>query len=67
MSILISFFVYVLLVISLILLFCNKKKRQNRNSITNNQKVHFKFSIHKNLYAEFDYETNDNKSDTSNT
>lgn len=65
MLIFISFFVLVLLVILLILLFCNKKK--NRNSITNNQKIHFKFSILKNLYAEFDYETNNNKNNTSNT
>lgn len=65
MLILVSFFVFVLLVTMLILLFCNKK--QNRNSITNNQKIHFKFSILKNLYAEFDYEINNNKNDTSNT
>jgi len=67
MFILISFFIFVLLVILLILLFCNKKKKQNRNSITNNQKIHFKFSILKNLYAEFDYESNNNKNNTSNT
>ncbi len=64
---LISFFVFVLLVILLILLFCNNKKKQNRNSITNNQKVHFKFSISENLYTEFDYETNNDKHDSSNT
>lgn len=64
---LISFFVFVLLVIILILLFCNKKKKQNRNSMTNNQKIHFKFSILKNLYAEFDYETTNNKNDNLNT
>lgn len=67
MLILISFFAFVLLVILLILLFCNKRKKQNRNNTTSNQKVHFKFSILKNLYAEFDYETNNNKNDTSNT
>lgn len=32
----------------------------------NNQKVHFKFSIFENCYAEFDYEINTNKSDNSN-
>lgn len=67
MLILISFFVFVLSVILLILLFCNKRKKKNRNSITDNQKVHFKFSIFKNLYAEFDYETNNNKNDSSKT
>lgn len=66
MFILISFFVFVLLVILLIFLFCNKKKKQNRNNMTNNQKVHFKFSIFENCYAEFDYETETNKSDNSN-
>lgn len=67
MLILISFFVFVLLVILSILLFCNKKKKQNRNSVTNNQKIHFKFSLLKNFYAEFDYETNNNKNDIPNT
>ena len=67
MLVLISFFVFVLLVILSILLFCNKKKKQNRNNTTNNQKIHFKFSIFKNLYAEFDYESNNNKNDISNT
>lgn len=67
MLILISFFAFVLLVILLIFLFCTKRKKQNRNSMINNQKIHFKFSILKNLYAEFDYETNNNKNDRSNT
>ncbi len=60
MLILISFFIFVLLVILLILLFCSKKKR-NKNNFTHNQKIHFKFSISKNTYAEFDYEINNNK------
>lgn len=67
MLILTLFFIFILLVILLIFIFCNKKKRQSINSITNNQKVHFKFSLFKNLYAEFDYESNSSKNDNSNT
>lgn len=69
MLVFILFFIFVFLVILLILSFCNKRKKQNRNTIINNQKVHFKFSILKNLYAEFDYEiyNNDNKNNNSNT
>ncbi len=67
MLLLISFFVFVLFVILLILLFSNIKKKQNRNGIINKQKIHFKFSILKNLYTEFDYEINNKKNDNSNT
>lgn len=65
MFLLISFFVFILLVVLLILLFGNMKNKQNRNKITNNLKIHFKLSILKHLYAEFDYETKNNN--TSNT
>lgn len=58
MLLLISFFVFVVFVIFIIFIFSSKKKKNNKNTISNHQKIHFKFSILKNLYTEFDYEMN---------
>lgn len=59
------FFVIVLLVILVSLLFCYKSRKQNKNDITNKQMIHFKLSIFKNTYAEFDYKTTNDKKKNS--
>lgn len=67
MLVFISFFIFVFLVVLLILIFCNiKRKKKSANTILNNHKVHFKLSLFKNLYAEFDYEINSNNRSSNN-
>lgn len=65
----ISFFIFVFLVILLIFIFCNVKlRRQNKNTAFKNLKAHFRINILKYLYAEFNYEINNNdKNNNSNT
>lgn len=43
------------------LIFCNISKMQKRKKQSDNQKVHFKLSIFKYFYAEFDYEIKNNE------
>lgn len=61
MLLFISFFVFVFFVILLIFIFCRKNQKNKRNIVYNHQKIHFKFSIFKNLYTEFDYEINNDE------
>lgn len=52
---------FIFLIIFLTLFFCNttvKKPKKNVNH--NNQRAHFKISISKHYFAEFDYESNNN-------
>lgn len=70
MYIYILFLIFVFSIILFILLICNiRKQKSNKNSNQKiMQKVHFKFSIFQNFYAEFDYETNvDHDKTESNT
>lgn len=56
-------FLFIFSIIFLILFFCNKKNTKSRQA-TGHTKVHFKIGIFKNLYAEFDYEINNDISNT---